>query len=301
MDHKIVRIVKSKHVIEVYYYDRLPEGAGGGKRNAPILDEAGNPVQTGTYHYDYTQWDEETQDHKLVYVQDLKGFIPDEWLPEEDKRRAKEYRKTANYRSRERIRRLSLMNFKEGDLFLTLTFAENMTDLDFANKEVKKFMQRFKYKYGSEVPYLGVIEFQQRGAIHYHFLVGAEMGPDFYEDVTQWKESETLSKMWGNGFAYVEQIYDNDNLGAYLIKYLLKDIGDDRLSGRKHYLVSKGLEKPEIKKKVEETQVILDSLAGYYPTYTSEYYNVFCGNVKYMEYNLKRGQEDVRSLQPDKL
>lgn len=291
---KVCRIVKSGHVIEVYFYDRVPEG-GGNKKQEEIFNMQGELIELPDSvpgvggRYDYSSWNDELGDYDRELP--LKGFIPDEWLEDDlkDLRRAKEYRKTANYRSRERIRRLSLMNFHEGDLFLTLTFGENMQDIDFANNELKKFFKRFRWKYGAEIPYLGVIEFQKRGAIHYHFLVGADMGSEFYAEVTEWKESLVLSKMWGHGFAYVEQIYDNDNLGAYLIKYLMKDLGDDRLSGHKHYLISKGLEKPEVKKTKEETDVVLDSLSGYYPTYTSTYQNVFCGNVKYLEYNLKRG------------
>lgn len=294
MENKICRIVKSKHILEVYFYDRLP-GGGGVRKDEKIINmygeviefpEVDNGVPLG--RYDFSSWNDELGDYDRELP--LKGFVPDEWLEDDprDLRRAKEYRRTANYRSRERIRRLSVMNFKEGDLFLTLTFGENVTDIDFANDELKKFFKRFRYKYGKELPYLGVIEFQKRGAIHYHFLVGKEMGREFYEAVTSWGESEDLSKIWGHGFAYAKPITGIDNIGAYLIKYLMKNLGDDRLSGRKHYLISKGLEKSEVIKNAAEVKVILDSLEGYYPTFTSDYENFFCGKVKYLEYNLKR-------------
>ena len=293
---KHCRIIKSKHVLEVFFYDRIPEGKKKlVEEEEDKWDGKGFPDKfIGEYYFE-----DGVEKYKVTPFWH-RDFLPDGWWGEsERKRKEKEkelrqpgYRKSANYRSREKIRRLAIMNFKEGDLFMTLTFGENMQDLKFANDELKKFFKRFRYKFGAEIPYLGVIEFQKRGAIHYHILVGMDLGIDFEDrEVREAKERE-IGEMWGHGWVDLAQIDRTDNLGAYLVKYLSKDLGDDRLSGHKHYLCSKGLDHPET---IKDTTVYLDSLEGHYPTFTSEYRNDFCGNIKYMEFNIERGMQRVQS------
>ncbi|MGM9458151.1 rolling circle replication-associated protein, partial [Lacticaseibacillus rhamnosus] len=67
------------------------------------------------------------------------------------------------------VRRLVLANFDAGSKFVTFTFAENVKDIDQANREWKKFVQRLRRRYG-DFKYLSVIEFQKRGAVHYHMI-----------------------------------------------------------------------------------------------------------------------------------
>ena len=59
-------------------------------------------------------------------------------------------------------------------IFLTLTFKENITDVKKANYMFTKFKQRIDYeitkKKKSYLKYAGIIEFQKRGAVHYHVL-----------------------------------------------------------------------------------------------------------------------------------
>jgi hypothetical protein len=54
-------------------------------------------------------------------------------------------------------------------MFTTLTFRENLHNIKEANYEFLKFIKRVKYKFG-DFKYLAVIEFQDRGAIHYHMI-----------------------------------------------------------------------------------------------------------------------------------
>ena len=78
-----------------------------------------------------------------------------------------------NQRRRDTIRRLACCNFNNKyDKFLTLTFADNMTDIKECNLLFKNFIKRLKYQYDlHNLKYLAVIEFQQRGAVHYHVLL----------------------------------------------------------------------------------------------------------------------------------
>ena len=170
--------------------------------------------------------------------------------------------------------------------FLTLTFRENIQDIKQANYEFSKFIKRLNYRlYGTKkvnLKYTTVIEFQKRGAIHYHTII--------YN--MPYLKADELSNIWGNGYIKINKIDDIDNVGAYVGEYLGKaeqgkDAEDDRLKGQKTYFSSKGLFKPlEItdKKIVEQ---VADALQNRKPTYTATYENEYLGIVTYKQYNIK--------------
>jgi len=173
--------------------------------------------------------------------------------------------------------------------FLTLTFRENVQDIKQANYEFKKFIKRLNYKlYGTKkanLKYTTVIEFQKRGAIHYHTII--------YN--MPYLKSNEISNIWGNGFIKINKIDDVDNVGAYIGEYLGqaekgqgKSTEDDRLRGQKTHFSSRGLFKPvEItdKKIVEQVSAaLLNEEASYYATFENEH----LGNITYKQYNLKK-------------
>lgn len=181
------------------------------------------------------------------------------------------------YRTRERIRRLILANFDNHSKFITLTFRENMTDLDEAHVRFKRFIQRMRYKYQG-FKYLAVVEFQERGAVHYHMI----------SDLPFIKNKE-LADIWKQGFVKINDISHVDNVGAYMIKYMAKDLADKRLSGRKAYLYSKGLEKPcELRGEDAKRVIEIYGLNNKKPVYGSTFESEYTGHVDYNEYNLKR-------------
>jgi len=65
-------------------------------------------------------------------------------------------------------------NTVDRPLFITLTFAENVQEIGTANKLFTLFVKKLNYQTyktkKSVLKYLAVIEFQQRGAIHYHII-----------------------------------------------------------------------------------------------------------------------------------
>ncbi|TET15424.1 MAG: Rep protein [Actinobacteria bacterium] len=152
----------------------------------------------------------------------------------------KENRKKVVTRIRNNIRRLAIANFNEYSRFFTATFKDNITGMDYANNEFKKFIKRIKYKY-RDFKYLAVVEFQKRGAIHYHML------SDF-----DYIEHSELEKIWGNGFVWIKDLLTGkkgkpvDNVGAYIVKYMNKKNIDKRLMGKKAYFTSRNLARPEI-------------------------------------------------------
>lgn len=196
-----------------------------------------------------------------------------------------ENRKKTQYRARKQVCRLINSNAFQMKKFVTLTFADNITDIKIANRSFKIFIQRLNYylktKHKSKLKYIAVIEFQQRGAIHYHLLCNAP-----------YIENSTLNKIWGNGFVRINKIDNIDNVGAYVTKYMNKDLADERLRGQKCYLVSKNLDK-SIKVTEEKTISALlphfDIKREYKTNYTTEYN----GDVVYTQYVLNCPLKDI--------
>lgn len=196
-----------------------------------------------------------------------------------------ENRKKTQYRAKKQVYRIINSNATEMKKFVTLTFAENLTDIKKANQSFKTFIQRLNYYLKKnkkpKLKYIAVIEFQERGAIHYHLLCNAP-----------YINNSTLNEIWGNGFVRINKIDNIDNVGAYVTKYMNKDLADERLQGQKCYLVSKYLDKSI---KITDENTISNLVANfdikreYKTNYTTEYN----GDVVYTQYVLKH---DIKNL-----
>ena len=204
-----------------------------------------------------------------------------------------EHRKQALQRAKKNLRRLINANVgqygKEYTAkFVTLTFKDNIQDVKQANYEFKKFIKRLNYEiYGykcSNLKYTCVIEFQKRGAVHYHII--------FYN--LPYTKSNILESVWGNGFIKINKIDDIDNVGAYVAEYLGNakkgqgyNLEDDRLRGMKCYFSSRGIFKPtEITDKKIVEQVVA-ALPNENLTYSAVFENEHLGNISYKQYNIK--------------
>jgi len=140
--------------------------------------------------------------------------------------------------ARTQIRRLVLANERAWGQrlkFITFTFARNQCDLDGAMKMWDDYMKRMRRAYGP-MKYLAVVEFQKRGAVHFHVL--------FFNLPFIYGVKDDLAEMWGHGFVKVITVNHVKNLGAYVSKYLRKEIMDKRLLGRKAFFCSRGLIQP---------------------------------------------------------
>lgn len=190
---------------------------------------------------------------------------------------------TTQKKRRDKIRRLSTSNFDvEYAKFVTLTFRDNLKDVKKANKAFKQFIQRLRYKY-YDFKYIAVIEFQKRGAVHYHMLSDLPFIP-----------VDEVKKIWGNGFVKIQAIDHVDNIGAYLVKYMNKDNDDTRLQGEKGYLMSKNLAKPLELSSWKDGDALLFAVVDKYqlkektPSYASTYESDKAGTITYLQYNLNR-------------
>ena len=205
-----------------------------------------------------------------------------------------EHRKQVLQRAKKNLRRLINANVgqygKEFTAkFLTLTFRDDVKDLDKANYEFKKFIQRLNYYcFGTKkanLKYTCVIEFQRRGAIHYHVII--------YN--MPYVKANDIANVWGNGFIKINKIDDVDNVGAYVSEYLGqaekgqgKNIEDDRLQGKKSYFSSRGLFKPIEVTDEKMVEQVAAALPKEYITYSATFENEHLGNITYKQYNLKK-------------
>ena len=156
---------------------------------------------------------------------------------------------------------------------LTLTFADEIRDIETANNLFSNFIQRLNYSVNlvergyskleakkNLLKYSAVIEFQDRnrgGVVHYHII--------FYNLPRMNKIYDRLTKIWGKGyfwvgtksksrkkgFAHVNSNKKLEKIVEYFTKYISKSFEDNRLKNKKKYFNSRGLIKP-IEIEVEE-------------------------------------------------
>jgi len=185
---------------------------------------------------------------------------------------------------RQHIRRLINSNvgiYGHKTKFVTYTFKENITNLRHANKIWQSYQKKLKYRFKS-VKYLLVVEFQKRGAVHYHvvyFNLPYIAGGGKY-----------LSALWGSGDVNIRAIELVKNVGAYVCKYLQKGTLDRRLVGEKAFFCSRGLVKPFELKSKESIDIFLNQCIlkeEVKRVYSSTLYgeiNYFQGEIKNKQY-----------------
>lgn len=129
-------------------------------------------------------------------------------------------------RTLSRVRALVNTNITEPEKvrWVTLTYAENMTDRARLYSDYEKFWKRFSYwckKSDLSVPeYINVIEPQGRGAWHIHaFFIWDKPAP--------FVPNDTLARIWSHGFVKIKAVSNCDNIGAYFSAYLADIPVDD--------------------------------------------------------------------------
>ena len=147
-------------------------------------------------------------------------------------------------RSKAKLKNLILANYsnKQMPLFITFTFAENICNPKQANPEWSKFIDRLNLFLLSlelqKAKYLTVIEFQERGAVHYHTI---------FFNIPYIKNIKIeFARLWALGFIMIKSFVPNDNnhCANYIAKYMTKSFNDKFYSGNKNYFASRNLIKP---------------------------------------------------------
>lgn len=96
--------------------------------------------------------------------------------------------------------------------WVTLTYAENMTDAKRLYKDCDKFIKRMRYRYNF-FEYIVAMEPQGRGAWHAHMIM-------IFKTKAPFIPNNELAKIWGHGFVTIKKLENVDNVGAYLTAYL---------------------------------------------------------------------------------
>lgn len=194
----------------------------------------------------------------------------DELTEEEQKERLERMSKT-RLDAKWRLLRIVDCNYDDRTSFLTLTTKENIQDRDEFNNILKTFIKRFNYHVfntkKSKLKYLAVLERQKRKAWHAHILLfGVPYVPH-----------DKLLNLWGHGGVRINKVDvdSKENRGRYVTKYFEKGIGQELLEsfGKKAYLSSRNLQRPEESKLLLEDKLEFDNSSILYETeYVSKIY-----------------------------
>lgn len=180
----------------------------------------------------------------------------------------------------------------QNQLFITLTYVENMTDENKLYTDFKDFIKRVRYKYKDhKLEYIAVAEPQERGAWHFHLMLKSDK-PVLYIDC------DDMERLWGHGMTKTERL-KSDDVGTYYVAYFTdvldetKMVDGEELSksrqkgerlkyypkGFNFYRTSRGIVKP--------TEIMMT-----YDEVKAEY-----GNPKFVKaYSLKDGDKVINSI-----
>lgn len=172
--------------------------------------------------------------------------------------------------------------------FTTLTFAENVADLNTANHEFTNFLKNFNYYLTrsrvNHLRYVCVPEFQKRRAVHFHSV--------FFN--LPWFQNETLREIWSHGFVNIRGVSHVPNVGMYMTKYMTKDAIDNRLIGRKRYFSSRNLNRPILIRDPYRVDVVTKIIRGVPTTYENTYESKHQGETELRVYDLAKFPEAKR-------
>ena len=148
-------------------------------------------------------------------------------------------------RSKLQCQRIAKANMEYWETFITLTFAENITNNKLANKRFKYFVDKVR-RVKKDFRYLVVPEYQKRGAIHYHLLTNISLDSNklIYSQENNLKFKHI--KYWLDGFNSVEKVKgDAKKIIVYISKYMTKDI-DSRLFAQRRFFYSQNCIVPKV-------------------------------------------------------
>lgn len=165
------------------------------------------------------------------------------------------------FRSRKLVIDLAYENQKIWKSFLTLTFSDNVKDIDYANHCFNSWLTLIRRAF-PDFAYLCVPEFQKRGAVHYHLLSNLAVASELLP-VQNEKKNMYDVKYWKYGFTSAFDLKladDRFNVSLYVCKYLYKDI-DSRLFGRKKIMHSRNLNLPKVATMLQNNTYVQSVLA----------------------------------------
>ncbi len=158
------------------------------------------------------------------------------------------------------FKRLVLSNLDgiEQPLLVTLTHAENLTDLKCGYKNYTTFIQALRYKFGKTFKYICVPEFQKRGSVHFHALFWGLPTHLFFSE----RKTRELANLWGHGYIFLKETDGNEKLSSYLVKYMAKAFLAPELKNQKAFIASRNCKRPVSIGGIDAISLVLDDYLG---------------------------------------
>lgn len=175
---------------------------------------------------------------------------------------------------------------QDTQLFITLTYRENMQDDKRLHKDFRDFFKRLKRAYKEhELCYISIIEPQERGAWHVHLLLKTLNKAELFIPYAD------IEKLWGHGATRTERL-NCDNIGSYFIAYLSNaELSDEALNALE--IAPDDITVKDGKKYIKGTRL------KWYPDYMQIYRHsknvTYPGKVKGTDRNV----ESMENLYPD--
>lgn len=186
--------------------------------------------------------------------------------------------------ARRKLSRLINANFKQGDLFITLTYRRRLSREEI-KRELRNFLSRLRWwrkKRGlPAIKYIVVTETEDKRE-HHHLLVNAM-------DITL----KEMTELWGNDRVMISQLEpggDYTGLARYITKENIKEY-------EKRWTTSRNMKPPKIlvkKLKSVRPKKKLQAPEEYLIVESSEYFSEDIGVVRYLK-AIKIGGDDYGS------
>ena len=294
MESYNIKLIQSGDHIETYEYKDKEIKTGFTRRGSRGLNPRHTKVGTrkimkelGIYDYH----DYKTNEGRYLVHPDAEHNLFTEM---EEAKEKKQKAKSSLSRTRTELRRKINSN-PELTTFLTLTFKENITDVKIANLTFNRFIVRMR-KERPDFKYIAVIEFQKRGAVHYHLLCDLDISGLKTESETKAYERTFAKGEWKNGFVKIKPVAHVDNMGAYFCKYLSKDMFDERMFGKKKYFCSQNLRQPKKIFNDEARFLIAKISSNSKALFEKEITSKWVGRIEYKNYKIGVGKREKVSI-----
>jgi len=196
-------------------------------------------------------------------------------------------RKDNALQAQRNFRRLVSANLsREKPLLFSITYKENMTDINIGYRDYRLFTQSLRHKFGKDFKYIATVEFQKRGAIHFHGLFWG-LPPKIISPVLE-KKNRTVANIWGKGFIDIRQTDGNNKLSSYLAKYMVKAFIDPRLKNKKAYVSSRNVLRPDIQSNPLLLPILFKNLEeNDVPVFDNKYKTKYLGECRHRLFKIK--------------
>lgn len=150
--------------------------------------------------------------------------------------------KAQNRKNKEkRIRRKIKANFREEDIWLTLTYRkeERPESMKEATKDIRAFLDKLRRAYkkqGVPLKWMLHTEIGSRGGIHHHLIINRVTDSDLI-----------IRRAWKKGGAHMDLLYEEGGFRK-LAAYLAKEPDSENKLQESRFSCSRNLKKPKLKK-----------------------------------------------------